>query len=279
MRNIVAFVANDSLVHYLGPFLSSFRRHMPDHPAVVIPYDDNVKKTSELADIYNIRFIKAREINGLVNEISQRLYRRDFGHLRKLHSFTLDADNVMLIDVDVIVLRNLHSIFESFSASTFDLAFGEETRGFVYSPEGLRRFPNSKLFSTGVVVFRPGRTDLKDIRDTLLNNHDEFMACRDPTVHDQPMLNYFIDRNGKRAISFGELDKNISSFNYYLRKEIQVQWTSESPRFTAAGREIALLHFAGLKETSPAFRFKDLLDFYRLRSIEETRTKTERPEG
>ncbi len=264
MFNVAVFVANDRILHYLAPFLASFRRYMPNLPAILISYDDNVDQTRILAAHYDVQVVASSDVDPIIAELSQTIYRRDVGHLKKMHSFTLDVDNVLIIDVDIIILKTFENIMTKFAESNFDIAFGEQTKQYVYSAEGLQKFPLSKLFSCGVIIASPRKIKLHQIRDVIIENYSEFMACKDGRVQEQPIVNYFIDKSEKRAVSFQDLDDTISSYNYYLRKDIKIEWGSVSPKLSIDGKELLLLHFAGLKDTSGEFRFKDLVEYYHL---------------
>ena len=263
MRNIVSFVANDSIIHYLEPFLASFRTHMPTHEAIMIPYDKNIDHALKLAQYYNIYVLPISKIDPAIEALTQKVYKRDVGHLRKMHSFALKADNVLIIDVDVVILKDLGPLINAFAASTADIAYGEKTEGYVYSPAGLALFPRARLFSCGIMITSPARTGMAQIRDTILDNFDEFMSAREPRVQEQPMINYYVDKAGKKALTFEEIEGNISNLNFYMHKEFKLNWENESPKVTVWGRDVGLLHYAGLKNTDGEFGFKDLIEFYR----------------
>lgn len=265
MHNIVSFVANDSILHYLEPFLASFRAHMPTHSALMIPYDNNIEMSSRLAQYYNISLLPISKIDPIIVELTQKVYQRDVGHLRKMHSFALKADNVLIIDVDVVIIKDLGPLIDAFAASTADIAYGEKTESYVYSKTGLALFPKSKLFSCGIMITSPARTGLLQIRDTILANFDEFMTAKEPSVQEQPIINYYVDKAGKTALNFEDIGGNISNLNFYMNKYFKLNWENGSPVVTVADRNVGLLHYAGRKNTDGDFNFKELIEFYRLK--------------
>ncbi|MBC9180015.1 glycosyltransferase family protein [Pseudoroseomonas ludipueritiae] len=263
MKTILSFVANDRMLHYLKPFLASFRRSMPEQEAWMISYDGDDAQSRALAARYGIGVVGIDTFHPEVEAVSRQMKGRFIGHFRKLEALYLPCDVLMMIDIDVVVNRDLSPLFAPIAEGKADLLYGEQTWDWVYTEQGRALFPKSALFSTGMLVLRPEVFTVPAIQACIAGNAAEFDLCRHPKVHDQPLLNYFCDRSGLAVASAGRLVPGISSYNHYLRKEIQPSWMGAMPRFMAGDREVAFIHFAGLKSTEGEFRFRMLLDYYR----------------
>jgi hypothetical protein len=265
MKTILTFVANDRMLHYLKPFLASFRHWMPEQEAWMISYDGDDAESRALAARHGIGVIGMDTFHPEVEAISRQMKGRFIGHFRKLEALYLPCDALMMIDIDVVVNRDLSPLFLPVLEKRVDLLFGESTWGWVYAEHGKALFPRSRHFSTGMVVLRPAELTAEALRACIAGNVEEFELCRQPKVHDQPLLNYYCDKMGLAVSPVGKMVPGIASTNYYLKPEIQPVWTDSMPRFLAGEKEVAFIHFAGLKSTEGEFRFKMLLDYYRYR--------------
>lgn len=265
MKTAVSFVANDKIIHYLQPFLASLRHHMPDQDVVMISYDANDRQTRELAARFDVR-VMASAASDDIASLSTAIYGTMQGHFKKLEAFGIEADCVMMIDVDMIVLRRFDDLFSLFSGSGADFVFAETTSDFVYSEAGLKAFPASRLFSTGLMLFSPHKHDVASIRTTICDNLEDYLRCKHPYVYDQPLLNYYADKNTLQCRSVDDLSQRITGANFYLDEAIKVKWAESGPSAFARGKEVLMLHYAGLKDISGPFRYKDVLQHFQERA-------------
>lgn len=263
MKTILSFVANDRMLHYLKPFLASFRRSMPEQEAWMISYDGDDAQSRALAARYGIGVVGMETFHPKVEAISRQMKGRFIGHFRKLEALYLPCDVLMMIDIDVVVNRDLSPLFTPIAEGEADILYGEQTWNWVYTEHGRALFPKSALFSTGMLVLPPTKFTVPAIQACIADNAAEFDLCRQPRVHDQPLLNYYCDKLGLTVAPVGKLVPGIASTNYYLKQDIRPVWTEAMPRFFAGEKEVAFIHFAGLKSTEGEFRFRMLLDYYR----------------
>lgn len=240
---------------------------MPKQRAIMIEYDDNCRMAREIAEGNNIEVIAGSNIDPLVLEITRLVPDSAPGHFRKLHAFALHDDIVILIDIDIVLLCDIGLCVEHFIKSEVSLLYGERTTDWVYSKAGLTLFPNSRLFSTGVIVFSPRYLSLELIHKTISSNYEEYNTVRHPAVHDQPLLNYTVDKNLLHAYCISEYGENISGANYYLDDEMCLVWDQEFPQIYKNRQKILMIHFAGLKDIDNPFRFQEVLQFYSRRSL------------
>ena len=107
-RAAIAIIANDAVMHWLLPFLESWKATNADLPMHLIPYDDNMQKTREVAKLYGVQVaeIDSRALDAL----SKKLYPFSLGkrfRLRKLLSLALPLDRMIYLDVDIVLFRDL----------------------------------------------------------------------------------------------------------------------------------------------------------------------------
>ncbi|MXP64902.1 hypothetical protein E0493_16240 [Roseomonas sp. M0104] len=262
MRNVVTFVANDKVLHYLRPFLESFRAHMPSQEAVMISYDGNDAQARALAQTYNVRVIDSSVSHPEISGLSEAIYGKFHGHFRKLEAFYVESDCTMMIDVDVVVACDFKPVFDIFRSNQLDFLYGERTSQYVYSQAGLAHFPESELFSTGFLFFDAKKHPVASIMQHTIGNIAEYKTFRNQYVHDQPLLNYYVDKKGLKCRNLDSLSDRYTGENFYAGSRMKVTWEKGEPQISAGGKQALMLHFAGLKTIEGDFRFKEVITHY-----------------
>ena len=133
-RTGIAIVANDRIADWLLPFLESYRATNANIPLYLIPYDDNLALTRRAAEIYGVTMADAdsRELDALAS----RLYPLFPGHRRRLRKFlslALPLDEVLYIDVDTILFRDVSEVFGRLQPGKADFIIASSSEEYVYN--------------------------------------------------------------------------------------------------------------------------------------------------
>src|SRR5579862_4870578 len=148
----VAVLANDRMIEWLLPFLESYRDTNMAIPLHLIPFDDNVSRTRRAADIFGAKFFLGDMSR--VDALAKRLYPLFPHHrrrLRKLEALTLPCDRVIYMDVDTILLRNLHEVFAAFAPGEADFVVASSSEEYVFNKR-----QDEYPFLRGVTRFNDG---------------------------------------------------------------------------------------------------------------------------
>ena len=176
------------------------------------------------------------------------------------------------MDVDVIVTTSFEDLIDTFSCSNFDFCFGELSTECVYSKAGLAAYPGSHLFSTGFLIMRPRVHNVAQILKTVTENTLEYNLYRDPLVVDQPLLNYYVDKNKFSCVRVDDLLADTTGRSFYLHEDIQVDFKTPLPRARSGDKKVLMVDYAGRPNLSGEFRYKNLIAYYEERCASEEKS-------
>ena len=108
-------MANDRMASFLESFLRSVRRVMPSVPIGVIPFDDSVQKTEQLAATYGASLVPPDLTWDLIgkNIYGDEDYRPGvpaYRYYRKFNAFTGPFQTFCFMDVNTLVLSPLNEL-------------------------------------------------------------------------------------------------------------------------------------------------------------------------
>ena len=246
-RRGVAILANDGICDWLLPFLDSYRQHNPDLPIYLIPYDDRMDRVARAAAAYGVTIVD--DDLSRIDRLAATLYplnpqRRH--RLRKFQCLGLDLNEVMYIDVDTIVFRDMSVFFGKLQPGTADFIIASTSPEWVYTKR-MRDYPelaNATLFSDGFFVTSPAILSLDRLIDTVSSRRAIFRAVRKWNTYAQPVANFAVHSLGLKIASLNELMPAASCETFYLAKGIKF---GDHGPWDAAGREIFFAHWAGAK--------------------------------
>jgi len=262
MKSVVSFVANDRVNHFLEPFLRSFRTHMPLQELVMIPYDAASHEASRLAESFGVQIHSPLALLGDIDATSRQVYGFTVGHFRKLAALSLDADSVLMLDIDVIMLDSLSGVFEAFYIKQPGFLFAERSTDFVYSAQGRSQFPQSMLFSTGFVMLDPSVHSLDQVLHTASIDFDTYRDVCHLAAYDQPLLNLYADIQGVRCASVDETTESSTGISYFMDPQIRLRYGDAPPTGRVGERHALMLHFAGLGNYSGDFAHQEAVHYY-----------------
>ena len=243
----IAIIANDNVMHWLLPFLESWKATNAHLPMYLVPYDGNVTKTRKVADLYGVRFadIDCRELDAL----SKRLYPLSLGkrfRLRKLLSLALPLDEVVYLDVDIILFRDLAPMLGKLEPGKTDFIVISRTTEYVYN-----RKAADYDFLRGAITFNDGFfitsrkiLDVQDFYDAMEADEETFDEVRQRGgLYAQPLTNFVVHRKRLKVVPGHDIQNDISPETYH--KATGVTFDRDGPR-DERGAAIYFCHWPGV---------------------------------
>ena len=243
----IATIANDKVYDWVVPFLESWRVTNPDTPLHVIPYDDHCDLTRRACEVYGATF--AEPDNSALDALARRLYPLYPKHRRRLRKFlslALPLDEVLYVDVDIILLRNMAKLFGRLEPGKLDFIVAAPTTDYVYNRKrGNYPFLSDvTLFNDGFFITSNKILPLEDFYAVIEENEDAFHAVRQRgMLFAQPLTNFVVHRQGLKIAALFEVCERASGESFY--KAEGVTFDAEDRPADSDGREIYFAHWAG----------------------------------
>ena len=243
----IATIANDKVYDWVLPFLESWRETNGDIPLYVIPYDDNCDMTRRACAVYGARFVEPDNL--ALDALAKRLYPLYPKHRRRLRKFlalALPLDEVLYVDVDIILLRNMSPFFGKLVPGEVDFIVAAATSEYVYNR---RRsdYPFLKdvtLFNDGFFVASNKILPIEAFFDVIETDEDVFHAVRQRgMLFAQPLTNFVVHRRGLRIKPISDLHPLASGESFY--KASGVRHDAQGLPVDEQGKEIYFVHWAG----------------------------------
>ena len=246
-RTGIAIIANDKVMHWLLPFLESWKAtnaHLPIH---LVPYDDNVARTRRVAELYGARFsdIDCRELDAL----SKKLYPLSLGkrfRLRKLLSLALPLDEVVYLDVDIILFRDLAPMLGKLEPGKTDFIVICRTTEYVYNRRhaDFDYLRDAITFNDGFFITSRKILDVQDFYDAMEVDEATFDTVRQRGgLYAQPLTNFVVHRKRLRVVTAHDIRNDISPETYH--KATGVTFGPDGPR-DERGDAIYFCHWPGV---------------------------------
>jgi hypothetical protein len=245
-RRGVAIVANDKVLDWLLPFLESYKETNSATCLYLIPFDDNTQLTRLAAAVYGAIWVEddLRELD----ELARRLYPLFPHHrrrLRKLQALSLPLDEVIYIDVDTILFRDLRNVFGALTKGETEFVIASSSDDYVYNKkrEGHAFLEGVKLFNDGFFLTSGELLSLADFQRVVDADEKLFHAVRKRgMLFAQPLVNFVVHRLALKVQALSACVARASDESFYkaegvtLRDDGPVDWQ---------GREIYFAHWAG----------------------------------
>ena len=246
-KRAIAIIANDKVMHWLLPFLESWKATNPTLPVHLIPYDDNVARTREVAALYGVQFsdIDCRELDAL----SKKLYPVSFGkrfRLRKLLSLALPLDEVIYFDVDIILFRDLAPVFGLIEPGVTDFIVVTRTDEYVYNKRSheIPYLRDAFTFNDGFFVTSNKVLDVQDFYDAMEADERTFDAVRQRGgLFAQPLTNFVVHRKGLKIRALWDVVPRASGESYH--KATNVVFGDDGPVCSYDG-QVYFAHWPGV---------------------------------
>jgi len=243
----IAILANDRIADWLLPFLESYLATNAATPLYLIPYDDNIALTRRAAEIYGVHL--ATEDSSELDALASRLYPLFPGHRRRLRKFlslALPLDEVLYIDVDTILFRDVREVFGKLAPGKIDFIMASTSDEYVYNKkrENYDFLRDVRLFNDGFFVTSKDILSLQHFHDVIAEDEKIFHAVRKHgMLFAQPVTNFVTHRRGLKIASLAECVAEASDESFY--KATNVSFAPDGGPLDWAGRRIFFAHWAG----------------------------------
>lgn len=218
MRETVGIycLANDKVLDQTIAFLESLRAHEPQIPLMVIPFDDNTEKLSELAATYRFSFFHHQSLETL-DRVGAPFVPNGSARARLFRKFAVfwgPFDHFLFLDIDIVVLDTLGELLSSYLSSKCDFVCFDNAIDQVYKPTALRTKMITEYaargFNTGAFLSSQGVLTLDEVEATASKAvavKDSFVA----TTGEQPFFNYCMDTKRAHIVEAAELMPDLSA--------------------------------------------------------------------
>ena len=247
MQRGIATIANDKVYDWVVPFLESWRRTNAGTPLHVIPYDDHCDRTRRACEVYGAIF--AEPDNAALDALAKRLYPLYPKHRRRLRKFlslALPLDEVIYVDVDIVLLRDLSCFFGLLEPGACDFIVAAPTTEYVYNRKR-GDYPFLKgvtLFNDGFFVTSNRILPLERFYEVIEADEEAFHAVRQRgMLFAQPLTNFVTHRLGLKIKPIYELVPNASGESFY--KATGVTFDGDGIPLDERGQRIYFAHWAG----------------------------------
>lgn len=243
----IAIVANDRIADWLLPFLESYRATNSATPLYLIPYDDNLTVTRRAAEVYGVHLVTedSRELDALAS----RLYPLFPGHRRRLRKFlslALPLDEVLYVDVDTILFRDMREVFGKLEPGKADFIMASTSEEYVYNKKrGKYDFLRDvRLFNDGFFLTSNKILSLRHFYEVIERDEAIFHDVRKHgMLFAQPLSNFVTHRRGLKIASLTECVAGASDESFYKAKD--VSFDADGGPIDGAGKRIFFAHWAG----------------------------------
>lgn len=243
----IAIVANDKVLHWLLPFLESYIETNASIPLYLIPYDDNIARTRKVAQLYGVTVVDldCRELDAL----SKRLYPFSLGkrfRLRKLLSLALPLDEVIHLDCDIILFRDLRPFLGLLKPGETDFIVIAQTVDYVYNKrrDNYDYLRDAVLFNDGFFITSNKILTIQDFYDAMREDEQTFHKVRQRGgLYAQPLTNFVTHRKRLKIKPVFRLLTHVSGESYH--KAEGVTFDSTGP-YDVDGAPIYFCHWPGV---------------------------------
>lgn len=246
----IAVIANDKVMHWLLPFLESYRETNAGIPLHVIPYNENCENTKRVAEVYGATFvdIDSRALDAL----SKKLFPLSLGkrfRLRKFLSLALPLDEVIYLDADIVLYRDLAPLLGRLRPGEVDFIVASRTTEYVYNRHysDIPYLRDAFLFSDGFFITSNTILSIQDFYDAMEADETTFDHVRQRGgLYAQPLCNFVVHRKGLKIVPAAELEPSLSYESYH--KAVGVTFDAEGRPHDVDGRAIYFAHWAGVTD-------------------------------
>lgn len=249
----VYVLGNDHVADFLEALFASLRRHSPDLPVRLIPYDDRLTRTRELCRRHRITLHEDASFAALeqigLNLWTDSPYPTHHRLFRRLCIFWGPFDDFLYLDADVCVLAPLEPLFAAFAGAPAPFASFDVDHERVYLPGPFRdrmiREHGSLGFNSGHFFSRRGALDLARLQFA-------GAAARPFAGHfqdrgDQGFLNFAVDHLRLPQVRMNSLVPALADKQWgeqKLRRQ-DGRMVIDRPGHGEDGKHLALIHWSG----------------------------------
>ncbi len=243
----IAIIANDRVFDWLLPFLESYRAASTTIPLYIIPYDEDLTRTRRAAEIYGVEVVSLD--SGELDALAKRLYPLNPGHrrrLRKLLALSLPLDEVIYLDVDTLILRDLSTAFGHIVSGRTQFVVASPTHDYVYKSR--RRdydfLRNALLFNDGFFVASNSVLSLQDFYEVIAKDEKIFHMVRQRGgLFAQPLTNFVVHHQRLQIATLRDWMPDASGESYYKARGISL---GPNGPIDIEGKSLYFCHWPGI---------------------------------
>lgn len=256
----IAIIANDRVIDWLLPFFESYAETSASIPLYLIPYDENIARTREVAAIYGAEVVSIESSE--LDALTRRLYPFNPTHrrrVRKLLALALPLDEVIYIDIDTIILQDFSPLLGHIQPGKTDFVVSTRCYDYIFNSryQGYEFLRDALLFSDGFFITSRHVLSLKDFYDVVSHDERAFHAVRHRGgVFSQPLTNFVVHRRNLRVATLPDIVPSASGESYYKAHGLSL--TSEGP-VDRNGEKLYFCHWPGIVGLPRRRREVDLL--------------------
>ena len=268
-------LANDRVLEWMKAFLESLRTYEPSCQLIVIPFDENIEKLSQLATKYNFEFFQNKTLLEELDEIGNYLhpdakyYKRHI--FRKFAVFWGPLNHFLFLDADVVVLGKLEELFEAYSSSKCDFMYSGRDMRQVYKPGNFREKMIDEYsaigFNAGSFMSSKNILTLEELK--ALSSEALPLMENFADKGDQAFFNYCVDIKRLDKKAFSDVIPDLALGIWAGREPIELSqgaYRSMDPKWpNSFGKRQLYAHWAGFG-VGPHMPNRQLFLHFRLKS-------------
>lgn len=277
MTRGVYIVANDRVANNAIALMSSIRRHDPDLPVIMIPFNADCQRVQQvLTEYFQVQVFPDLHLLEELTTTIGNIFPRDFlklpNKMRKLAAWFGPLEEFLYIDTDIITFRSLVETFEFLRDVDFlNCDFHCKGRGLsdVFSPVVVEQkiFTETALqdvFNSGFWGSRQSVFSMDKMVGLLKEcaAHREYFDFSSGTT-DQPIMNYLILKGAERRLNIvranPEEPGSWGGSAHFVERD-RVLYDGDRP--------LRYLHWAGTP-MRPGGPYRDLWEYYRYLDYQE----------
>ncbi|MGH6890390.1 MAG: hypothetical protein ACREHF_14550 [Rhizomicrobium sp.] len=265
----IVTLGNDRVLHWLLPFLESYRATNAATPLYIVPFDDRVEATRRAAERYGVAWVNddLREIDALAKALYP-LFPQHRRRLRKLQALALPLDEVIYLDADTVLIRDLRPVFGALRPGEADFVVASESTEYVYNRRRAEYdfLKTAKLFNDGFFLASRHILSLCDFRRIVAADAELFHNVRKRgMLFAQPLVNFVVHRLGLKVRTLADCVPNASNESFYKAEGVKL---TARGALDWQGREIYFAHWAGAVGTPKRRTFDSIWQDYARRARE-----------
>lgn len=247
----IYILANDRVIDDTLALLESLKRHSPNYPIRLIPYDDNYKTLMQtVRSRYAIELFVDQDKFEQFERYSWAILNKRAPMLRKYACWFGPFDAFIYIDTDIVVFQDQKDVFELLE--TYDIVYCGSGRKLgiknVFTEKVFERNLFSKqdiddLFNAGFFASKKGVLTYNQ----LIALFEEAIKVSDifyPKLQDQPLFNYVVLKSISKRANLRELTPTTISDAWAGVKGLAVK---NDKIFKRDGTPLRHIHWAGQK--------------------------------
>jgi hypothetical protein len=246
----IAVIANDKVLHWILPLLESYRETNGSLPFYIIPYNDNCAQTKQVASVYGATFVDID--SKALDALSKKLFPFSLGkrfRLRKFLSLALPLDEVIYLDADTVLFRDLSPLLGRLDPGKVDFIVACKTVDYVYNRHSasVAYLRDAFLFNDGFFITSNAILSTQDFYDAIKADEEVFDRVRQRGgLYAQPLCNFVVHRKGLKIVSVPTLEPSLSGESYH--KAVGVVFDPDGKPRDQFGGAIYFAHWAGVTE-------------------------------